>query len=262
LDSDDEWTPDRNRQFLAAAARLPENVAWIFGDTRVVTDDSDSTTLYSEYGLSVTECPHIFADSLSVQYPFMFGLLQSSFIRRKVLLELTCFDEGLQSSEDLFAAFQVACRYRFAAIPSVVGRRILTSDLAATSASVAGVLGPDYYRARMLAFALVVESGRRHPWNQYYADSVRGLCQALTNRGQIPRRLAMQQFRFGSVSAKGVGFTFAVLLGRIGIRTWNALAAFRRKYLCAIGSTTTLKKHGHRGWAESLGKTTSVGSAR
>ena len=58
------------------------------------------------------ECPQVFGDALSVQYPFQFGLLQASFIRRSVLLELDCFSEGLHSSEDLLMGFQVACRYR------------------------------------------------------------------------------------------------------------------------------------------------------
>lgn len=250
LDSDDEWTPERNREFLAAVAKLPENVAWIFGDMRVVTDEGDTTTLYGEHDLKVTECPQVFADSLSVQHPFMFGLLQSSFIRRRVLLELDCFNEGLQSSEDLLAAFQVACRYKFAAIPFVVGRRILTSDLAATSASVAGLCGPDYFRARMLAFAMVVESGRRRPWNRLYAEEVRGYCQVQAKRGRVSRRLAAQQFRFGGVSAKGVAFFIAAMFGTVGIRMWNALAAFRRRHLRSRQPTTP--RVGHRGWGQSL----------
>jgi len=65
LDSDDEWLPERNRQLLDAAARVPSDVAWIFGDLQVVTDQGSSTTLFEEYGLSVNKSPHIFADSLS-----------------------------------------------------------------------------------------------------------------------------------------------------------------------------------------------------
>src|SRR6202007_2441779 len=42
LDSDDEWTPDRNRELLRAAERVPAEVAWIFGDLRFVTDDGES----------------------------------------------------------------------------------------------------------------------------------------------------------------------------------------------------------------------------
>lgn len=250
LDSDDEWTPNRNRQFLAAVAQLPDHVAWVFGDMRVVTDRGDDTTLFGEYGLSVTECPQVFADSLSVQYPFMFGLLQCSFIRRRVLLELDCFKEGLRSSEDLLAAFQVACRYKFAAIPSVVGRRILTSDLASTSASVAGMGGPDYFRARMLAFSLVVESGRRQPWNRLYANAVRGYCQAISSHGPISRKLLLQQFRFGGVPAKGIAFFCAAMLGRPGIHAWNALGALRRK--CLPSRHATISNTGHRGWGQTL----------
>ncbi len=260
LDSDDEWTPDRNKEFLAAVAELPDHVAWIFGDMRVVTDVGDSTTVFGEHGLKVTECPQIFADSLSVQYPFMFGLVQSSFIRRRVLLELDCFNEGLQSSEDLLAAFQVACRYKFAALPSIVGRRILTSDLAATSASVAGLGGPDYFRARMLAFALVIQSGRVRPWNRLYADEVRGYCQVMAKRGKVSRRLAMQQFRFGAVSLKAVAFFCAAMFGRQGIQAWNALGEFRRKYLRRKPSQPSTAV-GQRGWGQSLAQQRELGSS-
>jgi glycosyltransferase involved in cell wall biosynthesis len=240
LDSDDEWTPERNEKLLAAAAVVPRDVAWIFGNLRIVTDEGDSTTLFEKYGLSLAECPDVFSDPLSVQYPFQFGLLQGSFIRRNVLLELDCFDAGLRSSEDLLAGFQVACRYKFAAIPSVVGRYFLTSDLAASSATVNGVFGPDYFRARMLAFTLDIESGRKRPWNRRYASEVRGLCQVLASQGKQVRGLALQQFRFGGVTAKGIAFLCAAMLGRGGIKAWNALAESRRK-------NSTLSRDGKTG---------------
>jgi glycosyltransferase involved in cell wall biosynthesis len=165
LDSDDEWTPERNAQLLAAARQVPEDVAWIFGDMRVVTDEGESTTLYGEHGLTLNDPLVIFEDSLTVQFPFQFGLLQGSFIRRRVLVELECFSAGLRSDDDLLTGFQVACRYKFAAIPAIVGKYFRTSDLASGSVVVNGVYGPDHYRSRMLSFALVIESGRRRPWN-------------------------------------------------------------------------------------------------
>jgi len=94
LDSDDDWTPDRNRQFLEAASQVPLDVAWIFGNLRVATDAGDGITLFEEFGLSINESLHVFADSLIVQFPFQFGLLQGSLIRRIALLELDCFNEG------------------------------------------------------------------------------------------------------------------------------------------------------------------------
>lgn len=77
-DSDDEWTPNRNKELLDAAARVPEDVAWIFGDLRVVTDEGHEATVFKTWGngLSVTEHPQIFADSLSIQHPFQYCLLQ------------------------------------------------------------------------------------------------------------------------------------------------------------------------------------------
>jgi len=229
LDSDDEWMPERNAQLLHAAGLVPSDVAWIFGDLRVVTDRGDKTTLFEEFGLRLEESPHIFSDSLSVQFPFQFGMLQGSFIRRSALMEVDCFNAGLRSDDDLLTGFQIACHYRFAAIPDVVGRYFRTSDLATSSVVVNGNYGPDYFRSRMLSFALAAQCRQRRPWNMRYASAVIGLCKVLAERGQLPRGLAWQQFRFGGVSAKGIAFFCAALFGRRGVQTWIKVADFRRK---------------------------------
>jgi glycosyltransferase involved in cell wall biosynthesis len=232
LDSDDSWMPDRNRQLLEAASKVPADVAWIFGDLRVVTDSGEGFTLFEEHGLVVQGSPEIFPDSLTVQYPFQFGLLQASFIRRSALLELNCFSEGLRSDDDLLAGFQVACHHRVAAIPDVVGRYYRTSDLSASSVVVNGVYGRDHYRSRMLAFAQVIESGHpRKPWDQHYASEVQGLCKVLATKGTLPRNLALQQFRYGGYSTKGLAFALAALFGRSGVLAWLAVAKFCRAYL-------------------------------
>jgi glycosyltransferase involved in cell wall biosynthesis len=254
LDSDDEWMPERNRQLLEAATRVPADVAWIFGDMRVVTDQGSPTTLFEEYGLSVKESPHIFADSLSVQYPFQFCMLQGSFIRRSVLVQLDCFSAGLKSDDDLLTGFQIACRYRFAAVPFVVGKYFRTSDLAASSVVVNGNVGPDYFRSRLMAFALVIESGRRRPWNMRYAEQARGLCQMLASPGKDVRALATQQFRFGGISPKGIAFFCAAMFGKRGIQGWNAIATFRRKRLRSRQAESAVKGS-HRAYFQSqIGK--------
>jgi glycosyltransferase involved in cell wall biosynthesis len=229
LDSDDEWMPERNRELLSASERVPDDVAWIFGDLFVIRDEGPGTSLFAMYGLSVNEWPQVFTDSLSVQYPFQFGMLQGSFIRRSVLIELNCFSVCLRSDDDLLAGFQVACRYRFAAVPAVVGKYFRTADLASNSVLINGLYGPDHFRSRMMAFAAVIESGRKRPWNMRYAAEVRGLCQVLARRDSVSRKLALQQFRFGGVSLKGIVFVFAVMFGRTGLRMWNAVAELRRK---------------------------------
>ena len=231
LDSDDEWFPDRNAQLLKASENLPAEVAWLFGTLRVVTDRGEGPTLFEEHGLTVNEFPHIFGDSLSIQYPYQFPMLQASFIRRKVLLELNCFSEGLRSDDDLLASFQVARGHKFAAIPNVVGRYFRTSDLSASSVVVNGNFGLDYYRSRMLAFEGAIKSGHRRPWNQEYAGSVRGLCQVLARRGSFDRSLGWQQFRYGGVTAKGVAFCLATILGPWALRTWDRCAAYSRQHL-------------------------------
>jgi hypothetical protein len=39
----------------------------------------------------------------------------------------------------------------------------------------------------------------------------------------------MQQFKYGGLSAKGIAFLGAAMLGGNGIRTWSAIAALGRK---------------------------------
>jgi glycosyltransferase involved in cell wall biosynthesis len=232
LDSDDEWSPERNQLLSQAAARLPSDAAWLFGDLRVVTDAGPGQTLYEKHGLVVKQSPEIFADSLTVQFPFQFGMLQGSWIRRSALVALDCFSVDLRSDDDLLAGFQVACRYRVAAIPDVVGSYFRTSDLDAGSVVVNGVYGPDHFRSRMLAFELVIQTGRRRPWNVRYASEVLGLCKVLVDRGlPFSRRLAFQQFRYGGVTLKGLAFLAAAVFGRRGIGIWNAVAGRRRKRL-------------------------------
>jgi glycosyltransferase involved in cell wall biosynthesis len=227
LDSDDEWAPERNQQLRTAAATVAKDVAWIFGDLQVVKDSGATGTLFSEHGLKFRSSLEIFADPLTIQFPFQFCMLQASLIRRSVLVELGCFSEGLRSDDDLLAGFQVACRYRFAAIPSIVGSYYRTSDLAASSVVVNGVYGPDHFRSRMMAFAAVIKTGRRTPWNLRYASEARGLCKVLATRGPVPTGLAVEQFRFGGVSLKGVAFCLAAMFGRRAILAWTALAERR-----------------------------------
>lgn len=234
LDSDDEWTADRNRILSEAVDAVPADVAWVFGDMRLVGDDGEGPTLFEKYGLAVAGNPEVFADSLSVQYPFQFCMLQGSFIRRNVLIELGCFTSGLRSDDDLLAGFQVACRYRVAAVPFVVGKYFRTSDLAASSVVVNGVHGPDHYRSRILAFGLVIETGRRRPWNAWYAAEVRDLCKLMAARGERTWHLARQQFRYGGITAKGLAFSCAALLGRRGILAWSAIADSRRRLQSAV----------------------------
>jgi glycosyltransferase involved in cell wall biosynthesis len=230
LDSDDAWMPDRNRILIEATTKVPRDVAWIFGDLRLVTDTGEGATLYREFGLSIQRSPEVFADSLTVQYPFQFGLLQGSFIQRSALVELNCFTERLRSDDDLLAGFQVACSYRVAAIPDIVGKYFRTSDLSAGSVLMNGAYGKDHYRSRMLAFARVIESGRgRRPWSERYAAEARDLCKMLTKKGEFSREHALQQFRYGAVSLKGVAFFLTAMFGPWGVMQWESVAEKRRK---------------------------------
>lgn len=231
LDSDDEWTPERNRELLHAAERVPANVAWIFGDLQLVADDGDRRSFFGEHGLKFRECPQILSDSLTVQYPTLLSYLQASLIRREALLELNCFAEGLRCEDDVLVAFQIGCRYRFAAIPNAVVKYYRTSDLSDSSVAINGVFRPDNFRARMIAFATVIKSGRRRPWNSHYASAVRELCKLLDPNEPSPRALALEQFRYGGFSTKSIAFMCIALTGRRGIQLWNAVAKSRWRNL-------------------------------
>ena len=161
LDSDDERTPDRNRIFHLAIAKVPPDVAWIFGNLQKVKDSGYGLTQYQEHGLQITEDLHIFEDPLSVQHPIQFGMLQSSVFKRESILELNGFAEKFKKGEDILLGYQVACRYRVAAIPDTVTRHYRTSDLLASSLSADQTISLDYYRALMQSYSLVARTGRR-----------------------------------------------------------------------------------------------------
>ena len=249
LDSDDEWTPERNQIFARAIAGVPAEVAWIFGNTLEITDAGAEMTQYGKLGLTVAEPVHVFEDSLSVQYPWQFGLLQSSVIKREVLLELKCFSDNLRYTEDRLAGFQVACRYKFAAVPESVTKWYRTSDLSGSSLAFAmnsmadNDLCIDYRLAAMKAFSLAAESVRRQPWGELYAENVRGLCIERFRKGTSSRQISLQQFRYG-VSCKSVAFFCAAMLGRTGIGLWRKAAAKGRATSSEIRGTTEVPANG------------------
>jgi hypothetical protein len=230
LDSDDVWTPDRNAIFLDAINKLPSDVAWIFGNIQLVTDSGEAFTLYTKHGLNLDASPHVFEDWTTVQHPFQFGLLQGSLIKREALLEVDCFSENLKHSEDLLVGYQVASRHRVAAVRNVVTKYYRTADLRASSLMFNDRLRPDYYRARMKAFSLVIETGRRQPWGELYAEAVRGLCKELAAMNESIRGLPLQQFRYG-ISLKSIAFSPAAMLGSTGLKLWmRAGSAARSSY--------------------------------
>jgi hypothetical protein len=232
--SDDEWTPDRNRRFVEAASRISDDVVWLFGDTQVVTDEGASkNTLFSQHNLNITGDLEIFTEPLSTQYPIQLSFLQSSFIRRKALLEMNCFSEALRSSEDVLAGFQLACRYKFAALPFIATRLFRTTDLRESSLDFLCRCSPDYFRARIKAFSTAQNAGKPGPWAQKHAEAVRGLCKVLLERGESPRALALQQFRFG-ISAKSLLFFLTALAGPSGYQLWKRAAAARVRHQAPV----------------------------
>ena len=230
LDSDDEWLPGRQSELLAVAEKLPPEVAWLFGDMRVLTDEGEGMTFFEKRGLVLTGHPQIFEDSLKVVYPTQIAWFQGSLIRRNVLLETGCFEVGFHSHEDFLAGVQVACKYKFAGIPSIVTKCYRTSDLFASSITINGWNTPDHYRFLMIAVPLLMKkTGKRDPWAEYYAGAVRGLCKLRAAQGQSIRSLVMEQFRYGT-SFKSVVFFCAAAFGGPGLYLWEQSATMAKQF--------------------------------
>lgn len=229
LDSDDEWTPERNSSFLDAISKVPQEVALVFGNTRYVTDEGESNTVLDENGLIVDGDLQLFENPLS-ELPWGTDItrpavIPSSFIRRSVLTELKCFSEGLHHAEDFLATLQIASQYSFAAIPSVVTKVYRTSDLNASSLELKWNDWDDNKRAQLLGYGLAARTtGDRH-WRALYENSVRGFCKWRAQRGLPIRKLAFEQFTFG-ISARSVAFFCGAMLGT---RFFQAGFATKRK---------------------------------
>lgn len=227
LDSDDEWTPDRNRVLTTAAGILPPEVAWIFGNLQLVRDEGGEESTFQKFGLQLPKSPYMFDDPIALQYPFQFGMLQASLVRLSALREIDAFATHLDHSEDFLVGVQVACRYKYAAVDALVGRLYRTSDLKATSLDTAGRHSVDYYRARLIGYSQIIQSGKSGPWGERYAEVVRGLCKVTADRGGRIKKLALEQFRFG-ISAKSIAFQFAAMFGQTGLALWKRLGKASR----------------------------------
>jgi glycosyltransferase involved in cell wall biosynthesis len=221
LDSDDEWTDGRMAILRRAMGAVPQDVAWIFGDTRLVYDHGDGETLFGKYHFQVAGDLEVFADPLSTQYPFQFTLLQSSLIRRQAIREAGALSHKLKSSEDLLLGFQVALAHRVAAVPDVVSRLYRTSALAASSLDNAGQRSPDYYLARVIAFDAAARARRQGPWRELHEAAARGWC--LASGGKAGLAGALKQFRH-RVTPKGIAFAAFASLGPAGLDAWRRLS--------------------------------------
>lgn len=221
LDSDDEWLPNRNRDFLEALAHIPPDVAWIFGDMQLITHEGRSVTFFHKEGLSLSDSPSTFRDALTILYPVQHAWLQGSLIRRRVLIEEGCFTAGLRTHEDRLAAFQVARNHRFAAISSIVTNVYRTPDLLTTSLTHNGVNTRDHYLALILIYSLLIEAtGNRTQWAKHYAGAVRGLCKLNTTGTAGMLETAAQQFRYG-FSWKAAAFLLMAIFGGSGLSAWQ-----------------------------------------
>lgn len=209
LDSDDEWLPDRNAAFLRAVSVVPPTVAWIFGDTRLMTDKGEGGTLFVDNGLVIDPDPQVFENPLaSLVWDHSRPracLLQSSFIRRSALIQLNGFCEGFRHTEDLLVGLQIASRYSFAAVRSIVTRLYRTSELTESSLEHNLRSSDDHYRARIIGYGLAAITAGPNPWGTFHAESVRELCKWRAYNSLPIRRLALDQFTFG-ISVRSIIF--------------------------------------------------------
>jgi glycosyltransferase involved in cell wall biosynthesis len=230
LDSDDEWTPERNAAFLKAISSVSSDVALVFGDTRIITDEGEGSTVFKKDGIVVSQNIRTFRVPLDELVWDMNRarpcVLQSSVIRKAVLDEFNCFEEGLRHSEDFLAGIQIATRYQFAAIPSVVTRLHRTSDLVESSLEATWVGSEDHRRAIVLGYECAARATGLKHWRELHAEAVRGLCKWRAQQGLPIRDLAKSQFKFG-IGVRSLLFYCASLLGS---RAFRAGFAIKRQF--------------------------------
>ena len=78
-------------------------------------------------------------------------------------------------------------------------------------------------RSLLMAFALATRHDPSRPWwREQYEGSVRGLAVLESRGGRRVVDLALKQFEFGA-SARSVAFLGLALLGRPGVRLWEAM---------------------------------------
>lgn len=220
LDSDDVWRPGRMAKLAEALDSASSQVGWIFGDTRIIEDDADGeASIFSRYGPHLLMQTTLFTAAIETQYPIQYSLLQSSLIRRSSLVQAGAFQENLRSSEDFLVSFRIAMNEHFVAIPDAVTDLYRTSDLQVSSLDYQASAGPDYYRARALAFDEAAKAKCPGPWALLHEESIRRMCIALGARGVSTRRLALQQFRH-HMSPKAAIFLAACLVGPLPIKLW------------------------------------------
>jgi|CXWL01.1.fsa_nt_gi glycosyltransferase involved in cell wall biosynthesis len=112
LDSDDEWTKDYLACQLAQIKAYPEAVAHI-ANAVTVLPSGERSSLFVETGLAdrfKEKSCLAFERPLSVIVQYAPWFLQSSIIRRDVLLQAGLFDVGLSIAEDLDVIARVALR--------------------------------------------------------------------------------------------------------------------------------------------------------
>jgi len=98
----------------------------------------------------------------------------------------------------------------------------------------------------------VIQSGRGEPWTKMYANETRGLAMLLDAKSPSPQKLALEQFRYGGYTPKGLAFLPFGLLGAPGVKLWNGIAAGLRKVSPRKRAAKQPDELGHRSYFQSL----------
>ncbi|HEY2751642.1 glycosyltransferase family 2 protein [Phenylobacterium sp.] len=226
LDSDDAWADGRLSVMARAVHEAPADTGCIFGDSKLVYKDRTST-VFSEAGWGETSGPQLVAEPMSSQWPYMVSLLPSSLVRREALIEAGCFQEDLESSEDLLVSFRIALRRPIVCVHDVVS--IVDRTGRADSLSRRGQSSPDHFRARVLAFEETARVTGRREWRALHASAVRGWCIALARKGEACRAEALLQFKHAA-TLKAVLFLIFAFCGATPVRLWGYGARVRADF--------------------------------
>jgi glycosyltransferase involved in cell wall biosynthesis len=226
LDSDDQWLPGRMALMEQVALAMPDDVHWIFGDSRFEYLDS-ADTVFAETGWRPADDVEILERPLAAIYPHMVGLLPSSLVRRDALVRAGCFAENLTTGEDLLVGFRIALNGRFACVRDIV----TTVDRKGREDSLfhRTYHSSDYFRARVLSFDEAAAKLGPADWKDLYTSNVRAWCIALARQGERCHREALLQFKHAA-GARELLFTLCAALGTPPVKLWGSLRGLRQAY--------------------------------
>ncbi len=224
LDSDDAYLPTHLERHVEAAARLPDDVVWIFGDGYVEGRGENRQRLIRGQ-VPWGDQERLFDQALDAWYPVLRCYLQASLLRRQAFQSCGGFLPGLRS-EDLLLAARMETQGRFAYLAEPLW---VYDDSGEEGRLSEGYLhDPHYHRARALAFQTVWQSERLRPYRAVYrpgyVSCLRAYAASELRAGQSGSafRHAWRAAVAGR-DAKALLLALLSIAGRSGGRVWDRL---------------------------------------